>query len=152
MSEKRRSELLDYFVERFGVPLKAFQTLDFLESDKGKVFACTRAAAQATRWVERVAFTGLPFARASNGFKPSTAALQLVGGMASCNVLELGEAAAKKFAAGEDLASGEFDASRVTPGFVAVSFKGLVLGCGLLKNNGLHSNVPKAKRSLVSFS
>ena len=141
MSEKRRSELLDYFVERFGVPLKAFQTLDFLESDKGKVFACTRAAAQATRWVERVAFTGLPFARASNGFKPSTAALQLVGGMASCNVLELGEAA-----------SGELDASRVTPGFVAVSFKGLVLGCGLLKNNGLHSNVPKAKRSLVSFS
>ena len=94
-----RAEVLDYWEERFGVEREVFDDFSFWEKGAGKLWvtACDVPDGLA------VESLGLTFLRTrQEHWKPTTNAVQRFGRHASRNVIELPQAAAKRFLAGED--------------------------------------------------
>ena len=132
-----------YLCERFGFSERDFSGICFI-SDGKRVFAAGESACK----------TNLPLKTHSKGMvagriqrngkivKPTTNFIQLFGRKARKNVIEIGDDERDRFIRGEDIECGEKCAD---DGYVIVSWKGIPIGCGLLKGNILKSQIPKSK-------
>ena len=74
--------------------------------------------------------------------KPTTYALQLFGRFATKNAVDLSDGEARRFIAGER----QQLSAPVEDGYVVVSYRGDVLGCGLYSRGDLISQLPKERR------
>ncbi len=138
-----RTDVLDYFEDRFGIGRATFDTHTFWEKGKGKIWAFA-GTFESPIAVEAL---GIHLLRTNQRhWKPTTDGAQRFGHVASRNALDLDPPAAAAFWAGETQEVGH-DAD---PGYVIVrrpiagSYE--PLGVGLLIGDELRSQVPKGRR------
>jgi NOL1/NOP2/fmu family ribosome biogenesis protein len=94
-----REAVVDWWVDRFGVPADTFDGYSLWEKGKGKVWALPRDL-QGPIAVEAL---GLKILRTrQEHWKPTTDAVQRFGPLATKNVVELDDEQAATFLAGED--------------------------------------------------
>jgi NOL1/NOP2/fmu family ribosome biogenesis protein len=133
-----RGEVAELMESRFGIPPAALDGVNFYRRGRN-VWAFSLPEIPNLR-CESV---GLRFLSVRGKVpKPTTYALQLFGRFATKNVVDLSAAQAEKFVAG-DRQKLEAD---LEDGYVAVSYRGEVLGCGLYVRGELVSQLPKERR------
>jgi len=139
-----RSEVLDWYDDRFGIRPERFDGHSLWEKGTGKVWLFAGDLPDPAT-VEAAGLTVLRTRR--EHWKPTTRAVQRFGRAATRNVLTLGGADAARFAAGEDLAvdrDGDW-------GYLIVAHELAgerePIGVGLYVRGELRSTVPKGSRA-----
>ena len=138
-----RSEVLDYWDDRFDVPPATFAEHTFWERGSGKVWV---VHGDRTTPFEAEGL-GMTCLRTRQEFwKPTTDAVQRFGARATRNVVVLDDPAAERFAAGEDQ-DVEWDGDW---GYLIVAREtagaAVPVGVGLYTYGELQSTVPKGRR------
>jgi len=138
-----RAEVIDWWVDRFGVPRGRFSEYTFWEKGAGKVWAF-RGASPSPVEVEAV---GMVFLRTrQEHWKPTTDAVQRFAADATRNVIDLGPEEARRFVAGENQAI-DWDGDW---GYLIaaheVAGERAPIGVGLYVHGELKSMVPKGRR------
>jgi len=137
LSERDRSELLDFFAERFGIGEEVFKGYRFFQ--KGEYINIVgRATAEAADELDGLD-AGLQLVKLtrSGQMKPVTRGIQAFGATATSNVVDVGEEEIKAMVQG-----------RIVPaeglhGFVILRHKGSVLGVGLCREGRLEGQLPR---------
>jgi NOL1/NOP2/fmu family ribosome biogenesis protein len=141
VSPREQQAILEYWSGRFGVPFTALEGVRFLVRGRNVWAMAEVTELEKTLAALKVEAAGLPFLRKRRGgWKPTTAALLLLGDAIIKNVIELSDERLDPFLRGEIL-SGPFS---VEEGYVAVRDEGNMLGCGLHGKAGLKSQLPRA--------
>jgi NOL1/NOP2/fmu family ribosome biogenesis protein len=139
-----RREVVDWWVERFGVPRERFSAYSFWEKGSGKVWAYSGAAPSPTR-VETLGMVCLRTRQ--EHWKPTTDAVQRFAADADRNVIDLTPAEARRFVAGEDQDIERWDGDW---GYLVaaheVAGERAPIGVGLYTYGELKSMVPKGRR------
>jgi NOL1/NOP2/fmu family ribosome biogenesis protein len=142
-----RNDVIEWWVDRFGLDPETFDGYTFWEKGAGKVWIFADDLPTPTA-VEGV---GMTFLRTrQEHWKPTTNAVQRFGREATKNVIELDAEAARRFLAGEDLEPAwDGDWGYL---IVAHSIAGGVepIGVGLYVHDELRSVIPKGRRASVS--
>ncbi|WP_327052366.1 DUF7122 family protein [Halomicrococcus gelatinilyticus] len=138
-----REEVVDWWVDRFGVPRETFDGFSFWEKGKGKIWVL-RGEVESPLRIEAL---GMTFLRTrQEHWKPTTNAVQRFGRHATRNVVELDREQARAFASGEDQDL-DWDGDW---GYVVaaqeVAGDREPLGVGLFLRGELQSLVPKGRR------
>ena len=123
--------------ERFGIPREVFDRLGLVE-DQETVFVGTREVMEfdAVRPMRR----GIRLARIyPYSVKPTTFGMQVLGGQATRNVVDLTDEQAKLLINGGSINT-EVEANN---GFVLLGWRGLVVGVGFYKRPVLKSQIPR---------
>ncbi|MFQ3293132.1 MAG: NOL1/NOP2/fmu family ribosome biogenesis protein [Halobacteriales archaeon] len=138
-----REAVLEWWHDRFGIERSVLEEYTFWEKGAGKVWAYTGEAADPTK----VEALGMTFLRVrQEHWKPTTDAVQRFGRHATQNVIELDDAAARRFTAGVEqnldwdgdwgyLIAAHEVADRCEP-----------LGVGLFTYGSLQSMIPKGRQ------
>jgi NOL1/NOP2/fmu family ribosome biogenesis protein len=124
-------------VERFGIPEDTFRSLAVLE-DQDVIFAGTPDAMEFD--VVRPMRRGIRLCRLfPYSVKPTSWAMQVLGGAATKNVISLGDDEAKTIINGGQIRK-EAD---VEDGFVLLRWKGFTIGVGVYRRPELKSQIPR---------
>lgn len=142
-----RAELLDYLEERFGIPPSLFDIFEFYSSSRGRI---SLGPKQLISRPEPVSVGMLAF-RNRGMLKPTTNLILLFGRHATKNIIMLGRDDAHAYAQGHDLRLPSESVSDCAEGYVIVSYAGVPMGCGHLKDGLLTNLVPKAKRLKLKY-
>ena len=142
-----RAEVIDWWVDRFGIDREAFEDYTFWEKGAGKIWIF---AADLPTPVDAEG-VGMTFLRTrQEHWKPTTNAVQRFGGAATRNVIELDADGARTFLAGEDL-DPEWDGDW---GYLIVAHRIAgerePIGVGLYVHDELRSVIPKGRRASIS--
>jgi NOL1/NOP2/fmu family ribosome biogenesis protein len=124
-------------IERFGIPREAFDRLAAVE-DQETVFVGTPEVMEfdAVRPMRR----GIRLARMyPYSLKPTTFGMQVLGGQATRNVIDVSDEQAKLLINGGTL-SADIEADN---GFVLIRWRGFVAGVGFYKRPLLKSQIPR---------
>lgn len=133
-----RSEVAELMESRFGIPPAAFEGVNFYRKGRN-VWAFSLPEIPDLR-CESV---GLRFLSVRGRVpKPTTYALQLFGRLATKNSVDLSASQAEKFIAGDR----QRLEAELEDGYVVVSYRDGVLGCGLYVRGVLASQLPKERR------
>jgi NOL1/NOP2/fmu family ribosome biogenesis protein len=142
-----RAEVIEWWVDRFGLPADTFEGYTFWEKGAGKVWIF---ASDLPTPID-VEGVGMTFLRTrQEHWKPTTNAVQRFGREATKNVIELDADEAARFLAGEDLEPawdgdwGYLIAAHDIAGGVEP------IGVGLYVHDELRSVVPKGRRASLS--
>jgi NOL1/NOP2/fmu family ribosome biogenesis protein len=142
-----REAVLEWWADRFDIEPSVFEDHTFWEKGSGKVWAYAGEADDPTD----VEALGMTFLRVrQEHWKPTTDAVQRFGRHAARNVIELDEAAARRFAAGEEQ---DLDWDGDWGYLIAaheVGGRREPLGVGLYTYGSLQSMVPKGRQRDVS--
>jgi NOL1/NOP2/fmu family ribosome biogenesis protein len=123
--------------ERFGIPREALDRLVAVE-DQETVFVGTPEVMEfdAVRPMRR----GIRLARVyPYSLKPTTFGMQVLGGQATRNVIDVTDEQVKSLINGRALST-DFEADN---GFVLIRWRGLVVGVGFYKRPVLKSQIPR---------
>jgi len=139
-----RAEVIEWWVDRFGLPADVFDGYTFWEKGAGKIWIFAADLPSPTN----VEGLGMTFLRTrQEHWKPTTNAVQRFGGAATRNVIELAPDEARRFLAGEDL-DPDWDGDW---GYLIVAHElaGDVepIGVGLYVHGELRSVIPKGRRA-----
>jgi len=142
-----RSEVIEWWVDRFGLPADTFEGYTFWEKGAGKIWIFAGDVPSPTD----VEGLGMTFLRTrQEHWKPTTNAVQRFGREATRNVLVLDPDEAVRFLAGEDLEpawDGDW-------GYLIVAHEiaGGVepIGVGLYVHDELRSVIPKGRRASLA--
>jgi NOL1/NOP2/fmu family ribosome biogenesis protein len=141
-----RREVLEWWDERFGIAPETFDGHSFWEKGAGKVWVFAGESPSPTP----VEGLGMTFLRTrQEHWKPTTVAVQRFGHLATRNVVDLSDAAARRFAAGEDQEvawDGDWGYLAVTR---RVADQREPLGVGLYLYGELRSVVPKGTQEAL---
>ncbi|WP_323675255.1 hypothetical protein [Halorubellus sp. PRR65] len=139
-----REAVLEWWEDRFGVDPAVFENHSFWEKGAGKVWAFAGDLPDPTRDVEAA---GMTFLRTrQEHWKPTTDAAQRFGRHATRNTIELDDAEAKRFVAGDDQdLDWDGDWGYVIP-VHDVADRAEPLGVGLYVYDELKSMVPKGRQ------
>jgi len=125
--------------ERFGIPTEVFERLSALE-DQETVFVGTPEVMEFDE--VRPMRRGIRLARIyPYSVKPTTFGMQVLGALATRNVVELDDEQAKLLINGGSL-NMEAEADN---GFVLLRWKGFVVGVGFYKRPVLKSQIPRCR-------
>jgi NOL1/NOP2/fmu family ribosome biogenesis protein len=146
-SSVTRSELLEFWHDRFGIPPKIFKEYTFWEKGYGKIWVFRGNLSKSTQ----IEALGLRFTTTNQkNWKPTTNAVQKFGHHAHKNVLSLPLAQVLQFVQGAPLHM-DWDG---TSGYVIVrgnlSNHDIQIGVGLYSNGTLHSQIPKSRQLHLS--
>ena len=123
--------------ERFGIPREAFDRLAAVE-DQETIFVGTPEVMEfdAVRPMRR----GIRLARVyPYSLKPTTFGMQVLGGQATRNVIDVTDEQAKSLINGGALTTD----AKADNGFVIIRWRGLVVGVGFYKRPVLKSQIPR---------
>jgi NOL1/NOP2/fmu family ribosome biogenesis protein len=142
-----RAEVIEWWIDRFGLPEDSFEGYTFWEKGAGKIWIFAADLPSPTD----VEGLGMTFLRTrQEHWKPTTNAVQRFGRAATRNVIELGPDEARRFLAGENLEP-DWDGDW---GYLIVAHElaGGVepIGVGLYVHDELRSVVPKGRRASLS--
>jgi NOL1/NOP2/fmu family ribosome biogenesis protein len=132
-----------YLDERFGVTHDAalFDTLT-LKEKAGDIWLMP--ADHATEMAVKT--YGIRFIRVQDiGLKPTTYALQLLDNTISRNIVDITDTQCEELLDGELVPVEHLNGEPGSPGYVAVRYRGRVLGCGLYKNGTVSSRIAKGR-------
>lgn len=138
-----REAVLTYFDDRFGMEQSVFSPYTLWERGRGKIWAF-RGEQESPVAVEAM---GIHILRTRHRFwKPTTDAMQLFGGHATKNIVDISRSEASAFWQGDDVAiEWERDPSYVVV-FHEYGRTRVPLGVGFAKENLLESLIPKGRQ------
>ena len=129
----------NYLKERFGIALDPKVRIGTLGTDRFNLYSKSLDNFTAEREETR----GILAGKRNGAFKPTSDLLQCYGWMSTRNVVFLDKEDAGRFCAGKDIE--RINSQFCTRGYVAVSFKGAVLGCGFFDGEKLLNKIPLHK-------
>lgn len=133
-----RDEVIGYFEMRFGVPSSFFSAFSF-EERKGEIWATT---APCPPDLSTLRPAGLRIIRRMpHAFKPTSLFLRVLNTRVTSSRIEI-----ERLDLLQHLLLGQTSDTSLTNGFVAISFRGDLLGCGVVKNGRLRALLPVQKR------
>lgn len=135
MPDSKNKEASDYFKERFGVDIEDVEGLEFVERSGDHWIRSTEEnnLDKETEGIRALRDTG-------KYLKPTTYVLQLFDEKIEKNVVELEREELKDLLNGEMI---EKEAS--SKGYVALSFEGKIVGCGLYMDEVVSSRIPRGR-------
>ncbi len=137
-SESLRDEVIGYFEARFGVSPSFFSPFSF-EERKGEIWATT---ASCPPDLSTIRPSGLRIMRRMpHAFKPTSLFLRVINTRVTASRIEI-----ERLDLLRQLLLGQTSETSLTEGFVAISFRGDILGCGVVKNGRLRTLLPVQKR------
>ncbi|MDD5172354.1 MAG: hypothetical protein PHF60_04950 [Candidatus ainarchaeum sp.] len=145
--QETKGMVLDYLEERFGLSPETFKGFGLYMASKGRIYLGPVRAIGSPR----IVCLGITIARLSGTVKPSTNLIQLFGRQMSRNIIRLEKEEAMAYARGDDLRLAPERLDRITPGYVALNYLDVPLGCGMLKDGSIRNMLPKAKRLELKF-
>ncbi len=142
-------EIKGYLRDRFGIPEDALSGYRFLESGQG-TWMTTLEDCDMFVPMKRLEHVGMRLlSRVDTDLEPMTFALQIIGGLATRNVVELDRELLSSLLSVGGI-SHEFE--DLDEGYVIVRYGGQVLGCGLYKGGTLKARFPKGRTEALSVS
>ena len=140
LNKKEMKKLLAQIEEQWGATLET--DCAFLKNEDGKIFLANKEFGTLDLSRLRINSLGLYIAQeADDELRLSIEGSQLIGPLATKNVLELNDDEASEWLRGTDL--GKAIAER---GFVIIKNNGDFLGCGKATGNKILNYVPKTRR------
>ena len=137
-SENLRDEVIGYFETRFGVSPSFFSAFSF-EERKGEIWATT---APCPPDLSTLRPSGLRIMRRMpHAFKPTSLFLRVLNTRVTASRIEI-----ERLDLLRHFLLGQTSETSLTDGFVAISFRGDLLGCGVVKNGRLRALLPVQKR------
>ncbi len=142
MPSSKRCET--YIKERFGVE-KILREYNFVERS-GDYWIIPENMEVTGEYIT----TGIRALRDTGvGLKPTTYFLQVVGEDISKNVFKLDRTSLKKMVFEREKIRLNQCEDKVENGYVALEFMGEIIGCGLKKNDGLVTQIPKGRAKIL---
>ena len=133
------SEAIRFFAERFGVPQVALGGLSFIER-RGEVWAC---GSPPPAGIDSARPAGLrALRRQADGLKPTTTFLIALGSRITAARVELAAEDLRRVLLGQRIPA----PSDQSDGYVALSFRGDVVGCGRARGGALVGLIPTGRR------
>lgn len=149
-SENLVEEIKNYFVDRFGICPEIWEQYTiFIRNEIGWI-----TIPQLMDWVPKLIprpySLGIPFVRVlPKGIKPTSWGLIFMGDKITKNKVRLERDDLDKLLARGKI---EWSQNNISPGYVALCYKGEVIGCGFYKTGFLENQIPKVRRkSLVEI-
>ncbi len=137
--ESLHEEVTSFFSSRFGVSLNQLEQLSFIERGGGEIWA---TSAPTPTGIESSRPAGVRILRRMpHGFKPTTVFLCLLGRRITAARMEVEDVAILKL-----LLLGQPVAYAIDDGYVAISYRGDVLGCGVAKGGNVRALIATQKR------
>lgn len=134
------SKALKAIKDRFGIDEKIFEKYHFLE--KGDIWITSKEAASTE--IPGTTRVGIRLIRVfKDGYKFTTAGIQLFGKFATKNIVEIDKDKIKDYLEGKDLNVGELDCDE---GQVIVKCGEDFLGSGLYMKGKIKNQLPKGRR------
>lgn len=140
VDDPRRSEVLKYFEDRFGIGLDVFQSFGLLESPQAYWLLSLSPQVEKLKRL-RIHTAGIPVLRKmKQELKPTTTAIQIFGNRATKNIVNLNRQQAADLLKNEEM---PFPSS-MAPGYVILAYRRHFLGCGLYTGRRLLSQIPRS--------
>jgi hypothetical protein len=130
-------EILSYFGDRFGVSSDALRDLRFFENGD-EIWTTYSFPPAGIAWERPPGLRALR--RMPDGLKPTSAFLALLGPHITASRIDVSGSALRELLLGQRIAAA------VADGYVALVFRGDVLGCGRVRANRLHAVIPTGRR------
>ncbi|MDY6770870.1 MAG: hypothetical protein SV186_02825 [Candidatus Nanohaloarchaea archaeon] len=126
----------DYFADRFGVDEDAWDGYGFHERG-GDIWLVSDDVELREEFVA----VGIRLLRDTGiGLKPTTYGLQVLADELQDRVVDLDEAELERLVFDRETLATELDG-----GYVALRFRGRIIGCGLVSSRGLETQIPKGR-------
>ena len=140
VDDPRRSKLLGYFEDRFGIGVSAFDGFILWERPRAYWLLTLSRHVQKLKGL-RVHTTGIPVLRKiKQHLKPTTTAIQVFGARAIKNVVILDRQQLTHLLRNHGISL----SPPITPGYVILTYHQQVLGCGLYTGRRLLSQIPRS--------
>ena len=135
MPNSERNEASEYFKERFGVDIESIEGLKFVQRSGDYWLRSTEENEldKQTEGIRSLRDTG-------KYLKPTTYVLQLFDEKIEKNVVELDREELKEL-----LNGGMIPVEASSKGYVALSFEGKIIGCGLYMDDVVSSRIPRGR-------
>jgi len=139
LSESLREEIVYLFSSRFGVSLEFLNQLTFIEQKTGEIWA---TSAPTTSAVESSRPAGVrALRRMPQGLKPTSVFLRLLADRVRASRVEIDDLNTLR-----KLLLGQSVSVVVDDGYVAICYRGDVLGCGVCKDGRVRALIAVQKR------
>mgnify|MGYP001212478700 CR=1 FL=1 len=134
--------VIEYCYERFGIAEENFDGYNWNMGSKNRIYIGPEK-------IERIEpeSIGLCIFRLDKTPKPTTSFIQLFGNKINENTIKLNKYDTEKFCSGKDLKIN----AKNNPGFVAVKYENISLGCGHWNGEILKNQIPKSKFCKINF-
>ena len=138
----KRAVIIDYCYERFGIMEHIFDNYNWYIGSKNRIYIGPEE-------IERLIpeSIGLCIFRLDKTPKPTTSFIQLFGNKINENTIKLNKYDTEKFCSGKDLKINP----NINPGFVAVKYENISLGCSHWNGKILKNQIPKSKFCKINF-
>ncbi len=142
LDSDRRTLILDYCYERFGITEIVFENYSWYIGSKNRIYIGPKE-------IERLKpeSIGLCIFRLDKTPKPTTNFIQLFGKEITKNIISLDREQAVAFCGGSDLEV----VNDAEPGFVSINYKNISLGCGHWDGEILKNQIPKSRFCKINF-
>ncbi len=137
-NDSLRSEVLDWLRSRFGVAESAFESAAFVEFAGGGIWISSSVSAGGFGARRPPGLRALR--RTPGGLKPTSAFLVAIGPLVASSRVEVDAQALGLLLLGRRIPTAHAD------GYVALSYGGDVLGCGLVAEGVVHCLIPTGRR------
>ncbi|MDD5331642.1 MAG: hypothetical protein PHE43_02375 [Candidatus Nanoarchaeia archaeon] len=139
-NSKEKKEFFKRMEKHYGIDELKLDTV-IMKDQKGKIYLISNKFKDINEKDFRIASYGLYFATDINELRLSIEGSQIIGKLATKNILELNETQIKKWMQGQDI-----DFKNETEGFFLIKHKKDFYGCGKYKNGIIMNYVPKDRR------
>jgi len=143
------SKILQIIENRFGAELEdLMDNYLFLKDEKGKIWICNKEIMNVELQGLRVQKVGLYFGffESEKKFRLSIEGTQIIGKLATRNVVELSSEEAEIWMRGLDLEKKLPESSNVSNGAVILKHGNDFLGCGIYREGKVMNMIPKERR------
>tara|TARA_A100001035_G_scaffold264062_1_gene245070 strand:+ start:552 stop:1007 length:456 start_codon:yes stop_codon:yes gene_type:complete len=145
--EKHKISLLfEYCEKRFGINKDIFSGYQLYEGSKNKIYL----AKELVELRFNPESSGLCIFRLDKTPKPTTNFLQLFGSKISKNYLDVDHINLLEYCKGNDIKVDK-ELHNLKPGFIAIRFKNIVIGCAHWNEKSMKNQLPKSRRCKINY-
>ena len=145
--EKHKISLLfEYCEKRFGINKDIFSGYQLYEGSKNKIYL----AKELVELRFNPESSGLCIFRLDKTPKPTTNFLQLFGSKISKNYLDIDHINLLEYCKGNDIKVDK-ELHNLKPGFIAIRFKNIVIGCAHWNEKSMKNQLPKSRRCKINY-
>lgn len=145
--EKHKISLLfEYCEKRFGINKDIFSGYQLYEGSKNKIYL----AKEPVELRFNPESSGLCIFRLDKTPKPTTNFLQLFGSKISKNYLDVDHINLLEYCKGNDIKVDK-ELHNLKPGFIAIRFKNIVIGCAHWNEKSMKNQLPKSRRCKINY-